>query len=211
MALFVFQMSSGYSQNEIPMNATWKDSARLYIRALKEGALVVRLQSRSMAIQQLRNSGNGETAELIIKSQREENREIVSAFRQSFNFCTVYFIYADSTEAWLSGNRSGYFLNDSLDVNPSIAMKEPFSLLAEKGTPHQSVAYDETQPNQESSERGYLSSAIVIYDQRLRLLKDPFPFYAQEPFPQSLTSSNWKVKVEALNKKLISFYSKSIR
>lgn len=199
------------AQPEFPMNATWKDSAKLYIRALKEGALVVRLQSRSLAIARLRDAGNAAAANNIMVTQREENLKIVSAFRKSFDFCNVYFIYADSTDAWLLGKHEGYFLNDGLEITPSITLKESFSLLAEEGNPHQPVAYDETRPNQETSERGYLNNAIVIYDPRLKLLKEPFPYYAQEPFPQNLAASNWSVKVQSLNKKLVSFYEKSTR
>lgn len=211
LVALVWMATAAAAQPEFPMNATWKDSAKLYIRALKEGALVVRLQSRSLAMARLRDAGDAAAANNIMVAQREENLKIVSAFRKSFDFCKVYFIYADSTEAWLRAKREGYLLNDDLEITRSITLKESFSLLAEEGNPHQPVAYDETRPNQETSERGYLNNAIVIYDPRLKLLKEPFPYYAQEPFPQNLAASNWRAKVESLNKKLKAFYEKSTR
>ena len=194
------------AQNELPPNAKWKDTAVFYIRELKEGALLFRLHSRSKAVEQLNNSGNYSQANNIVKEQREENLEIVHAFKTYFPFCKVYFCYADSTEAWLKGKRSGFLLNDSLEVDPSIVMNEKFSLLAEKGTPQKHAAYDRTQPQNERTEPGYLGEAIVLYDHNLRMLKSPFPSYAKESFPQNLGGASWKVKVQSLNKKLTNFY-----
>ncbi|MFI5135239.1 MAG: hypothetical protein ACHQD9_05265 [Chitinophagales bacterium] len=111
----------------------------------------------------------------------------------------------------LGGKRTGYFLDDSLKVDPSISLKEIFFMIAEEGNPHRQIKYDATQPQREQSEPSYMNGTIVIYDHQLRLLKDPFPYYAQEPFPQNLSSSNWKSKVISLDKKLQSFYKKSVK
>lgn len=197
------------AQEQPPLNVTWKDSARLYIKALKDGALVVRMQTRANAVEQLKASGNSDAANRISMKQRSENLDLMASFRHAFTFCRVYFIFADSTKAWLSGRRSGYFLNDSLIIDPGIELRESFSLLAEEGSTSRPVASDDFNSSTEQSERGYLNSAIILYDQQLRQLKAPFPGYAQEPFPQNLTASNRLLKVETLNKKLFSFYKKS--
>jgi len=167
------------------------------------------LHSRSKAIEQLNQLGNYVGANNIKKIQREEDLEIVQAFRSSFKFCKVYFCYADSTDTWLAGRRSGFLLNDSLEIDPSIILQEKFSLLAEKGSPKKQLPYDPTQPQNERSETGYLDETIVLYDSKLHMLKPPFPFYAKEPFPQNLANNNWKAKVESLDKKLNSFYQRS--
>jgi len=203
--LFAFA-SSIHAQDTLPLNATWRDSARFYIRDLKEGVLVVRLQTRSKAIQQLNKEGNYAAANNILQAQRKENLETIQAFRTKFSFCKVYFFFSDSTDAWMNGRRSGYFLNDSLVIDPSIQLKENFSLLAEKGSPEHQNAYDKTQPDLEQKEPGYLNETIVVRDKNLHMLKDPFPYYAQEPFPENVFARNWKSKVESLNRKLNNFY-----
>src|SRR6185436_17372500 len=83
------------AQETPPLNATWKDSARSYIRQLKEGAILVRLHTRAAAIAKLRTMGNDRDANTIESIQREENKEIVLAFRTEFHFCKVYFFFAD--------------------------------------------------------------------------------------------------------------------
>ncbi|MFI5135422.1 MAG: hypothetical protein ACHQD9_06180 [Chitinophagales bacterium] len=139
--LMVLLMSATLSraQEELPKNFTWKDSARILIRNLKDGALIVRLQSRSMAISKLNELGNYSGANEIKSQQREENLEVVEAFRSSFSFCKVYFFFTDSTDALLSGKRTGYFLDDSLKVDPSISLKEIFFMIAEVGNPHRQI------------------------------------------------------------------------
>jgi len=199
------------AQEELTQNMTWNDSARIMIRNLKDGALVVRLQSSSIAVAKLIQQGNNSWANDVKSQQREKNLEIVQSFHSSFTFCKVYFFYADSTDALLSGERSGFFLDDSLNINPSITLKEDFFMIAEEGNPHRQIKFDATQPQRELSEPSYTNGSIVVYDQELNLLKDPFPYYAQEPFPQTFTSSNWKSKVISLDKKMQAFYKKSMK
>lgn len=209
--LLLFILTNCYgigAQYSAPMNVTWNDSARLYIKALSEGALVVRLHTRSMAIEQLAASGNADAAKKIRQEQQMENLEIAAAFRKWFSFYKVYFMYGDSTAAWLNGKRSGYFLNDSLEVDAGICLSETFSLLAEKGSPGNPAPPNASGIRHESPEQSSLSSAIILSDKKLNPLRDPFPGYAQEPFPQSLGASNWKVKAEALNRKLVKYYQR---
>ena len=118
---------------------------------------------------------------------------------------------ADSTDALLQGKRSGFFLNDSLETDPSITLHENFFMIAEKGNPALPHKNDPTQSaDGEQSERSYLNETIVIRDSRLRQMKSPFPYYAQEPFPLNVTQTNWEQKVKTLNAKLNSFYRKSL-
>ncbi|MEO5673566.1 MAG: hypothetical protein ABIQ74_02870 [Chitinophagales bacterium] len=198
------------AQEPLSSYGTWKDSASHYIIQLKGGALLVRLHSRAEAISKLRGVGSEQQATLIENIQREENKQIVEAFRSNFSFCKVYFFFADSTDVLLSGKHSGFLLNDSLQVDHGLSMKDNFFMIAEKGNPHLRVKNDPTQPNQQQAERSYLNETIVLLDDHLKPLKAPFPFYAQEPFPTSLGTSNWKEKVRILNARLHSFYKKSL-
>lgn len=201
---------SSAAQETLPGNASWKDSAAFFIKQLKDGAIAVRLHSRSEAIAKLRTMGNEEDAHNIERMQREENKEIIQAFKSELKFCRVYFFFADSTDALIEGRRSGFFVNDSLQVDPAITLREKFFLIAEKGIPVLPQKYDPTQQDPVTKDHGYLTEAIIIVDQNLKQLKKPFPHFANEPFPASLSPSDWNKKVEVLNTKLNSFYKKSL-
>jgi hypothetical protein len=200
---------SAYAQDDAALNSTWKDSARFYVKELKQGALLVGLASRAKAIAALQQAGKTKEASEIFYDQRAENREIVSAFRMAFSFCPVYFFFSDSMDAPLAGKKSGYLLNDSLETDHTIIIQESYFMIAQKGAPQKFIPSDQTQPDLEASRQSLLKETIVIYDHQLRQMKAPFPYYAQEPFPGTLSSTNWKSKVETLNKKLISFYRRS--
>src|SRR6185295_7006048 len=96
IALFSVITFSVTAQETLPVNATWKDSARFCIRQLKGGAILVRLHTRAEAIAKLRTIGNTRDANTIESIQQEENNEIVQAFRKEFDFCKVYFFFSDS-------------------------------------------------------------------------------------------------------------------
>lgn len=211
IALFPVITFSAAAQEALPQNATWKDSARFYIMQLKEGAVVVRLHSRSAAIEKLKAMGSNQYANAIAAMQRQENREIIESFRTAFTFCRVYFFFTDSTDALLQGKRTGFFVNDSLQIDPAIRLNETFFLVADKGNPTvYQKKYDPTQPDMDYSERSYLNETIFLLDQNLKPLKSPFPRYAQARFSGSSWTNYWIGKVRGLNAKLLSFYNKSL-
>jgi hypothetical protein len=210
IALLAVIAFSAAGQETLPLNATRKDSARFYIRQLKEGAIAVRLHSRSAAIEKLKTMGNNQSANAIAAIQREENREIIEAFRTAFSFCKVYFFFSDSTDALLQGARTGFFVDDSLKINPAISLDEKFFMVADEGNPNLYQKYDRTQPNIDYGERGYLNETIFLLDQNLKPLKSPFPRYAPGKLVGGTWPNYWIGKVRTLNAKLLSFYNNSL-
>ena len=211
LVVFLLLVSSvAAAQNELLLNNTRSDTAKYYIRELKKGALVVRLQSKSKAIEKLRAEGNHSYARTIESEQREDNLEIYQAFRQHFDFCDVYFIYAEQTDSLLRNGGKNFFLNDSLQVDPSIHLNKPFFLFAEHGTPQFEKPSDKTQPDKQSPDESLMRQSIVILDQNLRQLKPPFPYFAHETFIKYLFDAKWRDKVIELNKKLHAFYKASL-
>ena len=209
MALFSVMAFPSAAQENLPPSATWKDSARFYIRQLKDGAVVVRLHTRSMAIQQMRTAGDNQYATAIATVQREENRQIVEAFRTAFTFCKVYFFFADSTDALLQGKRTGFFVNDSLKIDPAIRLTENFFMVADNGNPNlKQKTYDPTQPNMSYTEPSYVNETIFLMDQNLKPLKSPFPRYGKGKFGDGSAHNYWTGNVRSLNSKLHSYFDK---
>lgn len=71
--------------------------ARKHIKGLREGALLVRLQTRSQSIAMLKERGLGDKAVQLERRQRKENREYVEAFVSEFDFAPVYFFRSEDS------------------------------------------------------------------------------------------------------------------
>lgn len=82
---------------------------------LKNGALLVRMQTKENSIKALRDGGNLEQANQVETKQQAFNKEVIAAFRSEFKFCPVYFFPSHYSENILGGNVSAVvFLNDSM-------------------------------------------------------------------------------------------------
>lgn len=178
-----------------------KELARYNIQQLKNGALLVRLDFRTKAIEILQQSGNREAANQLKQIRKKENKEIMAAFKEYFTFCPVYFFPMDSTNAMAQGKKGGYFLNDSLNVDPAISLKNTFFLVGEQGMLETSLPPDKTRPDQEDVRRGLMSDALLIRNKDLELLRNPFPYYVHW--------GDWEERVTKLEKRLQRFYSQS--
>ncbi len=149
------------------------------IKELKHGALIVRLKTNDKSVEAYRNAGQNALADKIVAERNELNLKIAQAFTYYFTFCKVYFIYAKNSEA-LQKKQPGIFLNDKLEPDTSIKLKESYYLTAEYGSFTTNERVDEyhysgvnrTQPS--TSTAG--SSALVIMDSTFNQLQEPFPF-----------------------------------
>ena len=56
----------------------------------------------------------------VIEEQFAENQRTMVLFKELFNFCPVYFFYANQTKQVLAGNITGNLLNDALQPDTSI-------------------------------------------------------------------------------------------
>jgi hypothetical protein len=140
-------------------------------------------------------------ADRIRLEQEQENLAITAAFRSYYKFCPVYFISYDSTTAALKAKRSGYFLNDKLQVDPSISMNKNFFLFAEYGMLETSLPSDKTNSKHEKVRRGVIEEALIVRDQKMNLLRRPFPYYVR--------FGDWDERVIKLERRLEKFYQRS--
>lgn len=197
-------------------------TARQQINDLHDGVLLVRLQTRKNTIDALRRNGREKEAKQAELQQGELNKTIISALRNNFDFCPVYFFYSDYTPQVVQKQLDQVvFLNDSLQPDPAIKVSADKFFTAEYGPIGQDTtsrySHSTYTPGgdwsmkKEDNYYGGTSSSYTTFsiksDQLVRLY-DPFPYYAKT---LSRTSNMIDVMVRKLNAKLHKFYAENKR
>jgi hypothetical protein len=188
------------------------------IRLLKDGALLVRLQTKTNSINALKQAGNIEKANQVEVQQKTFNKTVIAAFRSQFNFCPVYFFESQYSEKLLEGKMEEViFLNDNLQPDQSIHIAQKEFLTAEIGPIESDTAayfddkhYDYSGKGLEK-EKGYYSGAdmgfdaLKIMNSRFVQLKKPFPYYVRtyDPYP---SEKKLKKVVTKMNTQLTDYY-----
>ena len=161
---------------------------------LKNGALLVRLQTRELAITALRKVGRDSEANELVKSQMKINRDILKAFRLNFKFAPVYFFYSNFSAPVIGGETDKVvFLNDSLQPDTSIKFTMK-SFLTGEFAPVEKAGF----------------GAALLLDNKLQQLKKPFPFYARTFETFALFRRTRAETVQKLNSKIEKFYTKRL-
>lgn len=153
---------------------------------LKDGALLVMLQSKQNKINFLKAHDQDKEAQETYRNQLKKNRGIISAFRKNFKFCPVYFFSnADGEKLIQYGIDSIGFLNDSLVQDSSVKPGFQHFFVAELGIfsehrhPHDSVIDQSARGKIPDYAAGSFTGLelLIIEDQQLNPLRKPFPFY----------------------------------
>lgn len=200
-----------------------KANAITQIQQLHDGVLLVRLQTRKLAISQLTEMGEIERIEQIKDERKQINLHIMKAFRQEFTFCPVYFFYTDYTIAVKEGRiEDVVFVNDSLLPDTSIKVGESSFLTAEFGNIVQDTAkfVDRTyyKPSKHGPEPHIAMSggtnmgfgALLMKSDQFVQLRRPFPFYVKQR--QRLLALYPPFRsVKALNRKIIRYHRRVAR
>jgi hypothetical protein len=153
------------------------------INQLKNGALVVRLKTNKMAIDELMKAGNTKRAEEVRLEQYAINKNTMFAYKDNYTFSKVYFIYSNSSDSLLNGARSGIFLDTNMVVDPSITMNESFYLIAERDYAYNSsIGFVEEDSAKFYIEKGnpVKEMAIILKNKYGHQLKSPFPYFVAE-------------------------------
>jgi hypothetical protein len=150
------------------------------IKNLKEGALVVKLRTNRMLVDELKKRGDDHLAEKARLEQAAINVNTVRAFVNNYNFSKVYFVYSHSADSLLSGTRSGIFLDSNLKLVPSLKMNENFYLVAETDYIYNSsigfVPEDSARFVTEAGNPSASEYPFVIKNKYGHQLKGPFPY-----------------------------------
>ena len=175
------------------------------INNLKEGALLIRLKTRSKSLKAYEKAGATHLIKRIKKERDAENKKIIDLFNKYFDFCPTYFFYTDDTELLLLGKHEGMFLNNELKKDKNIILDKDFYLIAEFDVLLEEKLWTDSTLTATNQNKVYqhqaLNKVIVIKDKNLEQLKDPFPFYVK-----ASTERFWPRKVEKLNKRFHKYF-----
>lgn len=153
------------------------------INELKKGALVVRLKTNKLLIDNLIKQGNSELARQKELEMYAINKNTIFAYLDNFNFCKIYFMYSSSSDSLLAGQRSGIFLDTTLSVNPAIVMNESFYVLAERDFAYNSsIGFVKEDSAKLVVEKGnpVKEMSVILKNKYGHQLKAPFPYYVKE-------------------------------
>ncbi|MFN8286159.1 MAG: hypothetical protein U0V74_05365 [Chitinophagales bacterium] len=168
-----------------------RERASATLRALKSGAVVVRLKTNDKSVAAYRKAGRDDVADRITAERRKQNEKMYYAYKTYFTFCPVYFIYAHDTKELQNGNHS-IFLNSNLSYDTSIHFNYTNYIFSEYGSaeafsdfprPQHYRPYDDRKHDKildtipvESNTMPASTSALVFLDKQLNQLQRPFPF-----------------------------------
>lgn len=189
--LFFLIPLTSFSQENNSVNSREQRIAdsKQQIQELHESVLLVRLSTKKTSINALRKVGRKELAQKIEEKQKTRNQEIINSFRAHFDFCPVYFFYSDYSKYIINNQLdSVLFLNDKLEITPSIKVSNSIYFTAEftsleqdTAQYHNSTYYDRGE-KKESYYGGSENSltGLIIKNKNLYQLKHPFPYYVRE-------------------------------
>ncbi|MCB0586797.1 MAG: hypothetical protein KDD06_15935 [Phaeodactylibacter sp.] len=212
-----------------PVTATGQDAplsrqerteiAHESIKTLKDGVLIVRLPFYQTKVDGLKDvlSSTGPDSpnrkriekqlEETLASRKEFNQNMMAAFGEAYDFSKVYFMPDTATASLKSGQLAGFFLNESLEPDPSIRLegKPPYYILRFGSTS------DMTTDGLE---------AMVIMNDQFQDLDNPFPYYQRLhdfaavmgsifPVPDQKKKDALRI-VGKLNGKLNSYYEQVV-
>lgn len=159
-----------------------EEVSKWQINQLKNGAMLVRLQTNTMAIEALKKTGKYDLATQKELETYALNKNIVRAFTKYYNFSKVYFFYNTKSDTLAKGAKQGFFLDTNLIVDPHINLTDSFYLLAERDyTYNSSIGFVPKDTAMYFKESGAPEKemAIVIKNKYYHQLKEPFPYFTE--------------------------------
>lgn len=181
--------------------------AKAQIVSLKKGALLVRLKTNANTIHRLKAAGNIDLATQVERETYLNNKTIMRAYRNEFNFCPVYFFLSDVSDSVKHRHLESIFVDSNLVVDPAISCKATFYLIAEQGTICESslgLVSEAQAPT--AIERGSASKdvSIVVKNRYYIQLHKPFPYYQA-----GYSLKKYGDYVKRFNMLLTDFYTKN--
>jgi hypothetical protein len=140
--------------------------------------------------------GKLDTANKVRGEQEIENKKIVEAFKNKFNFCKIAFFYSNNSTNVRKRKFENIFLNDSLIIDNSITIDTTKAIfIAEFETIEQDTLkyfsfYDYEQDRNWSVKKvahyyggpDFGFDALLIRDKNFNQLCEPFPYYTRAIF-----------------------------
>jgi regulator of replication initiation timing/uncharacterized protein (UPF0297 family) len=174
-----------------------KEKAGKLIVQLKDGALLVQLLSKQITIDDYIRDGYTSKAEQIKQNQSRDNLKIITAFKESFRFCKVYFFYSEQIEAIVEKRLNDVIFVDEKGQNdPDIKVDASFYMI---------FSYSTDTDKQNKSLLN--ANALTIKDEGNNAITRYFPYYLN--LPKNLPKyKKVKKKVYNYDRELRIFYYK---
>lgn len=172
--LVLFLLISVVEVNGQEFNST--EIAVQQINQLRNGLLLVQLDSKQTEIFILKKQGRKAMAEALKKEQYLKNKEICYAFNSYFDFCPVFYFYkAYATELRNQNFDKVVVLDETLEPAYKVDLSDENYWISELGFNAPNVAKCDLQP---IDYKGF--SGLFILDNNFVQLNPPFPFAVKE-------------------------------
>lgn len=196
-----------------------KYEAARHIQNIKDGALLVRLNTLDNSINALRGKGMDETAAELEDAIRVQNIAVMNAFEREFSFCPVYFYYSYDAGKVKNGDYQGTLFNAKGDSTLLHNLADMNCYIAEFGnlendTSSQFIDYTLVHTDDFSVQREaryargstFNFSALKIKGPDFYQLRSPFPYYVKTYGTFIFNRSPFDI-VSKLNDNFYSFYT----
>lgn len=171
--------------------------AEQQINNLKDGVLMVRLDTREAQLNSLKRSGNHQAYLQFKEKVDSTNLVIINSFKNLYDFSRVVFFTSDQTLRVQMGFWDGAFVNDSLEIDSSISIEPGTPIFVCDLGPVRLPAFENSTPG------------IVIMDIELNPLEKPFPFFVKQYKGVPGLERIEPEMIQMMNKRLNDFYKKS--
>lgn len=194
--------------------------AEAHITAMKDGILLMRLQSLDRSLEALRRAGMPLKAAEWERKLEVQNRELMQAFASEFSFCEVYFFHARDSREVLAGNWEGRVFGASEQAKVpdspggrSLYIADTGPLPADTSLAYEDYALvrDENGARVEKVQfmnRQSQFGALSISDAQERCLHRPFPYYVRT-WGDLFFLRDARGVVRSLDEKLWMYYRKT--
>jgi len=165
------------------------------IKHLNGSVLLVRLKTSKSTIDAMQKAGKTKMAANRQKQVDEENKRIIKAFKDEFDFCPVYFFYSDDSHLLKDKNfESIVYVNDSAQKDSNITPRFSEFFVAEFG----SIGQDEGAI--------FDMQGLIIMNEEFVPLQKPFPFFVKKSSLRNSKKSIF-IAVNKMNRNLWAFYN----
>lgn len=192
--------------------------ARTEIKNLKEGFLLVRLQTRYNSLETIRERGMEEKADQMAAELKAENDQIIQAFQDEYDFSPVYFFNSEDSKHILQGNYDEVTFFDYDRDSVKLDLSSDNFLTAEFGNVQPDTARykgsdvlrkGEDGLNREPTYGGSTDfgfGALIIMSNQFIQLPDPFPSSVRTFDTIFFLRRDPRKVVKRMNEKLFDFY-----
>lgn len=161
---FIFLTVLLYSSNvyaQLKTNSTEVRSlGKESIKQLSKGTLIVRLSKFELDVESIKAYKGEQGAFQEQKRIFEANKNLIQEFKKDYSFSDIVFAYDTKLHEYLQDSTLRIFLNEDLEVNTSISIKNgPIYILSSNGNKY-----------------------YKIYDQSWNLLEKPTPQFINRHF-----------------------------